>query len=532
MGKTPRNAAAEFDRTPKDAEIVIGIVTRIGVNTTEIFKIIQAELSNYGYRTFDVHLTNTLDESFPGFSSGVVQSPIDKRYDTLIEACNNLREATQSDIMALLGVYKITSFRGETDLRPAVVEKKAYVINQIKRTEESDTLRQIYGEYYVQISCHADQHNRISRLTRKIAEAYPETPKNTAWELKARELVNKDESQETIPNGQRVREVFPTSDVIIDANSEASARKHLERFFRALFGDHTVSPSHEEFGMAFANLAGLRSSDLSRQVGAAVFSPTMEVQSLGYNEVPKAFGGTYWEGDVPDGRDFALGKDSNVSRKRAMIIDLVSRLKTVLEMESLPEDLNEMLFNRSDSLIEDSQIMDSLEYGRTVHAEMNAISDAVRLGISLRGSTLYSNTFPCHNCAKHIVASGIKDVVYMHPYPKSYARELFEDSISVDPPTVGQSGERICPPKKVCFRQFVGILGPLYHRVFRKKRWKDNGGKVPEFDKSKANYIRQTVAASYPLVEALFLKELVNHIAEYLSQGEGAPSQGEEMPQG
>lgn len=50
-----------------------------------------------------------------------------------------------------------------------------------------------------------------------------------------------------------------------------------------------------------------------------------------------------------------------------------------------------------------------------VHAEMAAISTAARLGLSLAGSSLYCTTFPCHNCSKHIVATGVSEVFYLEP---------------------------------------------------------------------------------------------------------------------
>ena len=55
--------------------------------------------------------------------------------------------------------------------------------------------------------------------------------------------------------------------------------------------------------------------------------------------------------------------------------------------------------------------MDALEYGRMVHAEMSSLCDAARLGHMFQGGTLYCTTFPCHMCAKHIVAAGIARVV-------------------------------------------------------------------------------------------------------------------------
>jgi dCMP deaminase len=51
---------------------------------------------------------------------------------------------------------------------------------------------------------------------------------------------------------------------------------------------------------------------------------------------------------------------------------------------------------------------------RTIHAEQNAILYANRH--ELIGATVYVTHYPCENCAKLLVQSGIKKVVYKHPY--------------------------------------------------------------------------------------------------------------------
>jgi dCMP deaminase len=53
---------------------------------------------------------------------------------------------------------------------------------------------------------------------------------------------------------------------------------------------------------------------------------------------------------------------------------------------------------------------------RTSHAELNAIANAARLGVSLEGSTLYCHMTPCYTCAKIIINSGIKRVIAKMDY--------------------------------------------------------------------------------------------------------------------
>tara|TARA_B110000211_G_scaffold226697_1_gene280614 strand:+ start:1264 stop:1722 length:459 start_codon:yes stop_codon:yes gene_type:complete len=52
----------------------------------------------------------------------------------------------------------------------------------------------------------------------------------------------------------------------------------------------------------------------------------------------------------------------------------------------------------------------------TIHSEINAICDAAKRGVSIEGSTIYINYFPCIYCAKSIIASGIKKVIYYKDY--------------------------------------------------------------------------------------------------------------------
>jgi cytidine deaminase len=223
--------------------------------------------------------------------------------------------------------------------------------------------------------------------------------------------------------------------------------------------------------MYTAKSASLRSSDLSRQVGAAIFRVTGEVVTLGCNEVPKAGGGTYWPDDPGDARDFKKGFDPNEHQKLEILVNLLHSLKEgghlAQSLTDLPnaEAVGRKLLEES-AEVKDSKLMDIIEFGRIIHAEMSAICDAARRGVSIDGTTLYCTTFPCHLCAKHIVASGICRVVYLEPYPKSYAEKLHADSIEVETDT----GAR-----KVLFEPFIGVSPYRYRDLFEKGKRKYNG---------------------------------------------------------
>ncbi|GCE89857.1 zinc-binding CMP/dCMP deaminase [Komagataeibacter diospyri] len=492
---------------PSDAELFIGIVAWIGVDTTAVVDTITEELKEYDYKTYNIHLTKIIKAFTKKISTK--ENPVEERYSSYIKACNTFREECGADSMSRLAITDVQRIRTSKDKDGNDLQKRrAFIINQIKRPEEAELLRKVYGEQYIQISCHADEQVRIDNLRKKISKDHFLNPKNPKWDVEARNLVSIDEEQEDEKYGQRVRKVFPTSDVIIDVNNTKKLKDGIERFLRLLFGDKSITPTQEEYGMELASTAAIRSSDLSRQVGAAILNKHMEIQALGCNEVPKFGGGTYWANSPVDGRDFKLGHDSNEQRRHVVLMDLIYRLK---EANALSEKLTNcdhkylenFIFDRNDKLISDSQMMDSLEYGRSVHAEMNAITDAARGGHAIRNCILFTNTFPCHNCAKHIVSSGIEEVFYLHPYPKSYAKELFCDSIEINPPT-----ERTCPPIRVGFKQFVGIQGPIYTRLFTKTKWKTEDGKIKDFVKKDASYIRTTPIPSYKSTEDFLLYQI------------------------
>ena len=112
--------------------------------------------------------------------------------------------------------------------------------------------------------------------------------------------------------------------------------------------------SWDEYFMGVAKLAARRSKDPSTQVGACIVSPDDIIISTGYNGMPKGCS----DDEFPWEREGAETK-----------------------------------------------------YPYVVHAELNAILNAN--GRDLRGSRVYVALFPCNECAKAIIQSGVKEVVYL-----------------------------------------------------------------------------------------------------------------------
>jgi deoxycytidylate deaminase len=203
--------------------------------------------------------------------------------------------------------------------------------------------------------------------------------------------------------------------------------------------------------MFLAFVSSLRSADLSRQVGA-VIARKEEVLATGTNDCPRAGGGLYWPefntstkriDDVKGGRDYTKGFDSNKAEQKKIIDQIVKQASNKgIDRKVIRE------------LLENSRIQDLTEFGRMVHAEMEALLTCARNGVSCRNASLFCTTFPCHNCAKHIIAAGIQRVVYVEPYQKSKAEEFHPDSLYL-----GFSSQETTEDRRVQFEPFVG-LGP------------------------------------------------------------------------
>lgn len=111
----------------------------------------------------------------------------------------------------------------------------------------------------------------------------------------------------------------------------------------------------DEYFMGIAKLSANRSKDPSTQVGACIVNDEHKILSLGYNGMP-------------------IGMND----------------------EDAPWDRNGEYLNT--------------KYPYVCHSELNAILNAK--GINLTGATIYVTLFPCNECSKAIIQSGIKTVIY------------------------------------------------------------------------------------------------------------------------
>ncbi|WP_322001454.1 anti-phage dCTP deaminase [Marinobacter alexandrii] len=487
-------------------ELMIGIVGPAGVDRSKICGAVGAELSHYGYTTKTIKLSSLIQQ-IPNFSDSVVDGMDEAdRIGRLMDAGNNLRKLSKhGDALAILAISEIVQVRAalnKADHRPedSPREKTAYILDSLKHPEEISTLRAAYGQGFILISSYSSRDNRVSNLAKRISKSRHQPQGTSSARASAETLINRDEKEENEKYGQNVQSCFPKADFFINLDSPRDdIKSQLERYFEVVFDNPFITPSKDEWGMFHAEAAAWRSADLARQVGSAVCSDDGALLAVGCNEVPKANGGLYWEGDIPDGRDFRKGIDKGAEHKRLMLAEVFHRLKDEGKFDKKAKKIFNDLIQKSmdgeeDPVLEGLQALNVIEYGRTVHAEMAALMDAVSRGVSVSGATMYVNTYPCHICARHIISAGIKRLVYVEPYPKSLSSELFSDSICSDRSTWDDT--------KVLFQSFTGVAPRAYRFSFKLvgKR-KHKSGEVLNWSKSKARTKLKRYVTSYMAVE-------------------------------
>lgn len=502
-------------------ELVVGVVAPVGANLATAVEIIELEFSKANYQSHVIRVSSLLHQLDEYSSLG------DKKlseYDRIcghMDAGTTLRSKTkQGGILAMFAMSDMRRIRdelnqglegiavGEEALEP--LPRTVYILRSLKHPEEIELLKSVYGAAFILVSVYSPREDRVKYLSQVLANSDNSSTPNQ-YRSKAEELICRDEKEESNKLGQNVSDAFPLADLFIDSRERKLIESGVSRFVDYYFGYPYPSPTRDEFSMYMAACAAMRSVDLSRQVGAAIVNIDGDIVSVGCNDVPKVGGGLYWLNDDHDARDYRLGFDTSAKYKREMLSELIDKLNKAdwlsadKKSQSHKELLDLMLDGDDKKHFEQVRIMDVIEYGRSVHAEMAAITDAAKRGISVKGTILYSTTFPCHLCSRHIVSSGISKVVYIQPYPKSQTGALYDDSIAVDPHTNTND--------KVRFEPFVGISPNMFADIFKAKgKRKDSSGKIEDWDRVSADPKIQRFVLSYLSSEDLLVGDVLPSI--------------------
>jgi deoxycytidylate deaminase len=432
----------------RNAELVFGLVAPMGTDSMMVAENLVSHLNQFHTQSEIIRLSDFIApySDLIGIPCELKNDGEFERISSRIAAANDLYRAfneradvdEKNALLALAAAHHIWKRRTSQSSGEALLDHASILVT-LKRPEEIHHLRRIYGTGLHVIGVFATEEERLRFLTGK---------KHISKD-KAQLLVQED-ADDKQEGGQRAGDAFHLADVFLDIGRPLEDWKgQLGRYLDLLFSHPYETPTRDEQAMFFAYAASLRSAQLGRQVGAAITTDDGDILAVGCNEVPKAGGGQYWARDPVDERDHVKGHDSNDFRKNEILGEI---------LQLLPEELRQ-----NDELkkkIRKTSLFSITEFGRAMHAEMEAILSCGRKGISPVGRTLYTTTFPCHNCARHIIGAGIKRVVYVEPYPKSKAKELHEDAIRLGDAIRKQDAQF------VAFDPFVGISPRKYLDMF------------------------------------------------------------------
>jgi deoxycytidylate deaminase len=461
----------------RDPELFFAIAAPVGADVETVCAGLERVLSRFDYGLHTIRVIEEL-KRIDGYLENESEF-FDKQLENRMNEGDRFRKETGRDeALALLALDNVRRFRKKKDSESVTISRQAYLFRSLKRPEEVNALRRIYGSNLVVIGIHSGRDNRIENLAEKIAHSHSSAQRDN-YRDKAEALIIRDESDERKEHGQQLRKAFPLSDFFLDSSNGQTIEAEIERFLNLLFGKPVVTPTKDEMGMAYAYITALRSAEMGRQVGAAITDNGASLIAVGANEVPKSGGGSYFEGDSPDGRDWSRGFDSSDEYKRVSLGELLSSLA---KKKILRKDLQGLsttkLIAKITPVIKQTRYMQLIEFIRATHAEVSALMDAARRGVSVEGCTMYVTTFPCHECARNIVSSGVSRVVYIEPYAKSLALELHDNSIQLD--TIADSG-------KIPFMPFLGVSPRNYSNIFQMSNRKSDEGKVINWKAATAN---------------------------------------------
>jgi deoxycytidylate deaminase len=317
------------------------------------------------------------------------------------------------------------------------LKDKMYVFRGFRHPEEIQVFREFPNFFLIAVDCTTD--NRWKRLEGSY------NGDRTAFDRDDRR-----DKDAKLPYGQQVLRCVEHADIIF-ANEEfyetpiKTHDKLKERFspyLSLITGEKMRNPSLDETMMAVAFDLALQSHCIKRQVGAVLCSKDGYIVSGAYNEVPK-------------GQDSCLNKYGMCYRDHVRNKHVNTTIKNMKYCPKCSEEITSIEFLPEPSCSHCRESLNifphykALDKCRSLHAEEATILKTPPFEVD--ESTLYSTTFPCLQCAKRILQSEIKTVVYVDPYPESEAIEVLEKG-------------------GVATKKFEGVKAQAFYKLFYKYR--------------------------------------------------------------
>ncbi|WP_162455128.1 anti-phage dCTP deaminase [Pseudoxanthomonas kalamensis] len=496
-------------------ELVMALSGPVGCGIDLVRKELQQQLENRGYRVVHIKVTEHFSElahelKVPNQTDATIGEY--SRISSFQDLGNDLREVLGEDLGAQIALQAIALDRlnsaqtadeaKEVDPEHVTPKRVAYVIDQLKNPKEVQLLRDVYGNLFFLVGTLSGYERRKRNLMAK-----------RMTEPEAVKLMDRDRAESNKDGrsnrGQQLEKTLKSADFFL-RNTSGNSRdlsEQLKRFIDLLHDEPGITPTIPERGMYAAFSAAMRSACLSRQVGAAIVSTTGSLLSTGCNDVPRRGGGLYEYGN---GDNRCVHKEGghcfNDQHKDFLCDEIKSEILKHGVDSNKASDI-------AKSIRSSTRLKDLIEFSRAVHAEMDALISVSREGgNSVKGAILFTTTYPCHNCARHIVAAGISSVYFIEPYAKSLAIELHDDDIAHDPDEQVAWGESRADGK-VAFLNFEGVSPNRFRDLFYSLDGrKDSQGKAIRVTPSSAKKKSIEFIDNYIQLESRIVKRIEDAI--------------------
>lgn len=332
------------------------------------------------------------------------------------------------------------------------------VIDAIRNPYEAQFFKDRYSAFYL-VSINATTKDRNKYLKNKhkfTTDQIDEIDRKESGEYDEKSDVDVYAHKEFI--GQNVKKCIEISDIHLfnprsEVNNHNVLKSQLAWYFSLMIHPGLISPTPLERVMQFAYTAKTNSGCISRQVGAVITDSDYSVKAIGWNDVP--------EGQVPcslrsvDGllNDFDPIIYSEYERSDTKLrVAAEKKFKEIL----ITNGTNENLKGRNPAYCF-KDLKNSIEpneknqvHTRSLHAEENAFLQITKYGgQGIEGGKLFTTASPCELCAKKAYQLGVKEIIYIDPYPGIALDHILSIGLK--------------PPKLI---QFRGAIGKGYHQLY------------------------------------------------------------------
>jgi deoxycytidylate deaminase len=395
-----------------DGPIIVGLTGQFGSGCSTVAEYLQKELGFQSY-SLSAFIRESAQRRLTPMEFQKLSKPDERR--ELQDEGNTLREHDSTFLARR--VHEQIKAKGN--------ERKDTVIDSIRNPAEVKYLSGVFLNFFLL----ALDASSDARWLRKRLDYRDD-----------RRLFDKDDQRdkgEDEPDfGQQTEACVYFADVVIDNETQIGYRQDWDKFFFKIRAYTDLmrnpgyrTPTYRELYMHQAYAVSLKSSCTKRQVGAIIVSLGGQEQAAPQlADEAESYVIASGRNDVPVGERICaeLGgrTNANFCPKDHQESELLRIMRYCpdcgSELPPLPptDVIGFKCPKCKASLPRKFQAGKLLDVCRAVHAEEAAILQAAKLGSSaLRGTTLYTTTFPCLLCCKSIINAGIKKVIYREPYP-------------------------------------------------------------------------------------------------------------------